>query len=517
MIAGLISRSATKTYLGAPATAWALGIIFLVSVAFYWHGFGPAGDAERYVAAALKWKEEGAHLGDNHWALRHLYVLPMAASYALLGPSEFATTLPNILYAAGLVAITYLFGRRYFDESEAFLTAAFVAVSAFFVARPMEIGVYGPEVMFAAAACWLYLEARHDGARRIPLLVAAGLMSGLSWTLREQTVYLIIAFGALALMERRKILISLFALGAGFGSILLFELLGYFLASGDAFYRYHVDLQHRTVGWDATIDEKMPLVLKLIRPFKDAIDDPITTPLLLLGVAAAVWLGKGLVAGQAKRRDAFVVFGVVSVISAVISSYVFDFAKPRYFPVLHYTVVLVLACATVGIARRFNAALAAGFAGLVLFLNVAGEDFSNYNEFAEARLLGKIAEASSEPIFVDPMTASRARHYLRLLGETRDGVSAKIRHGDAPPGALFYKAYSYGQRRSANWCVIERRDDVRPESWTHALIRWSGADRVLGERIRNIVSPPPPVEIIRVLDAPGSIDPATGAACRQSE
>lgn len=502
-----------KKYLGVTAAVCALVAIFLVSVASYWHGFGPAGDAERYVDAALAWAEQGPYLGETHWALRHLYVLPMAAFYRLFGPSEFATTLPNILYAAGLVAVTFYFARRFLSEAEAFFAAAFVAVSAFLVARPMEIGVYGAEAMFAVTACWLFIGARQDGGARFALLAATGLFSGLAWTMREQTAYLMVAFGLLVMLERKQILLSLVALGAGFGSVIFIELVVYFLASGDPFYRYNVDLHHRAVGWDAVIENPPPWYAAAIRPFKDALDDPITTPLLFLSLGTALLMGGRMRPKASPRRDVFLVFGVVSVVSAVITSYVFDFAKPRYFPVLHYAVVLFCGCAVIAIADAYGKKFAAAFAMLVVFLNLAGEDFSNYNEYAEARWLATYAQKSDEQIFTDPMTASRARRYLRLKGASEGETSEKLRHEDAPQGALFFKAYSSGPRPNSEVCVLIREENVRPASWTHALLRQTGADGLVGAKVKEIARAPRPVELVRVTSEPVESDPVTGRRC----
>jgi hypothetical protein len=441
----------------------------------------------------------------------------MAAAYMVLGPSEFATTLPNILYAAGLVALTYFFGRKYFGEAEAFLSAAFVAVSAFLVARPMEIGVYGPEILFSAAACWLFLEARRDDKQRFALLAAVGLFCGFAWSMREQTAALGVGFGILLLLERKRLFPSLVALGAGFGAVLIAELIGYYLAAGDPFYRYGVDLQHRTTGWDAVVEERPPFLQKYVRPFKDAIDDPITTPLLFLAIGVAAWFRVKLVRGSDARRDVFLVFGVISVVTAIIAAYAFDFAKPRYFPVLHYTAVMLLAFACAMIARSRGMGLASAFAALVVFLNVAGEDFSNYNEYAEARRLAEIALTADEKIFTDPLTASRARHYLRLFGATEAETSAKIRHEDVPAGSLFYKAYSSGPRPHGVACTVSREAGVRPYSWTHAFIRWTNADDVLGAKIKEIVWKPRPVELVRVLAEPSESDPVSGRACLPAE
>lgn len=494
-----------------PASGLAVSVIFIASVALYWHGFGPMGDAERYVAAALRWREEGPFLGETHWALRHLFVLPMAAAFEVFGPSEFAATLPNILYAAGLVAITYFFVRRYLGRTEGTAAAVLIAISAFFVARPMEIGVYGAEAFFGASSCWLFIAAQLE-RRRIALLIAAGAVAGFAWTVREQTIYLITAFGLLTLLGRKQTLLSLIALAAGFGAVLTVELLIYWAAAGDPFYRYRVDLHHRTVGWKVLDVAKDTALEKFLRPIHDLVTDPITTPLLFASIIAMIAMMRRGVMDSAGRRQAFVSFAVISAVAAIISAYGFDLATPRYYPVLPYFVVLILGVAVVAIGRRYSRWASAGSVAMIAVLNAAGEDFGSYNEYAEARLLVGYAKASDEPIYTDPLTASRARYLLRLSEVSRERIAEIVRSDRTyPSGVLFYKA-SPTEGRSASWCALERKD-VRPLNWTHAIIRSFGLDKALGNSVERIVARPQPVELVRVLREDAAIDPYSGKPC----
>ncbi len=66
--------------------------------------------------------------------LRYLIRPPMhfwlvAASYELLGESEFATRLPLGLAVVGIVLLTFEFGRRFFDERAGFYAALAIATS----------------------------------------------------------------------------------------------------------------------------------------------------------------------------------------------------------------------------------------------------------------------------------------------------------------------------------------------------------------------------------------------------
>lgn len=501
-----------------PATAFKPNIsallvaaVFIASVALYWHGFGPMGDAERYVAAALEWRENSPYLGETHWALRHLFVLPMTAAFTAFGSSEFAATLPNILYAAGLVAVTFLFGRKYLGEPEGATAAILIAISAFFVSRTTEVGVYGAEVFFAALSSWLFVAAQFE-RRRVALLIAAGAVAGLAWTIREQTLSLVVAFGLLTLIGRRQVLLSLFAIGAGFGSVLLLELLVYWLAAGDPFYRYNIDLHHRSAGW-ATLDSSRDTIFaKLFRPLKDLATDPVTTPFFLMALAGSAMLWRGLIKLKPLSAQVFFNFAIISAVAALISAYAFDLALPRYYPIFPYFIFVFLGATIVAIGKKYGVVASALCLVLTAALNAAGDDFGNYNEYAEARALARYATISSEPIFTDPLTASRTRYLLRLSDTPRDEISMKIRSDrEYPTGVLLYSA-SPELPQTGFWCPIGRMD-VRPHNWTHSFIRAIGINKVFGGSIDRITQRPRPVELIRVLPAPAQFDPASGKPC----
>ncbi len=487
--------------------------LFFASIAFYWHGLGP-GDPERYIRAALDWVEQGFNLGDTHWSLRHPVVLPMAGSFALFGVNEFSATLPNILYAGGLVIITFYFARRYLGRLDGTIAAVFIATSAFFVARPIELDGYGAEAFYTSLACWLFVAARLE-PHRYALLFASGAAVGLSWAVREQTLYLLAAFGLLTLHSRKDLFRSLLAIGFGFGLIIAAELIFYTLAADDPLYRYRIDLNHRHIGREITIkgDDAKPFNT-FMRPIKDLLTSPVTTPFLALSIIAALF-GWRKAFEPIARKQTFLVFCAAATVAVPICAYVFNLALPRYYSILTYALFLILAFAVADLARK-HAARAIAFAALVTFLNAAAADFSRYGEYAEPRHLAKIAARSAERIETDPLTASRARYQLVLQGWDLNDASARIGMSETPSvGALYFVSHRIA-RRNSNWCSIEI-SDVRPFNWTHYLIRKTGVDRFAGSKIRSIVAKPAPVELVRVLDRPAGVDPETGKPCMKRQ
>jgi len=490
----------------APAS---LAAIFILAAAFYWGGLGP-GDGERYIEAALRWRE-GPFLGDTHWALRHLFVLPMAALFTLIGPGEVSSILPNAAYAALTVAVTWALGRRHLGRHEAFLAAALVATSAFFVARPLELDVYGAEAFFAALACWLFAGARAGGGRC--WLFAAGLAAGLAWTVREQALCLIVAFGLLILYSRKNVLRSLFLVGLGFGLVIAAELASYAVAAGDPFYRYRIDLGHRDIGVGAALPpERSGLHGRALEALKYMATTPATTPMLLMAAGALYYLRQAQIRLAPPAISALKVFGAAAGVSAILTPLAFNLAWTRYYPMLTYAAFLVVAVAIASLwtSGRKRAAAAAVLA--VLAVNGAAADFTRDGDYAEARALARMAATSHEAIYADPLTVSRARYQLRLKGWSMAAASEKVRNvRDATTGSLVF-----GTERTeapAGPSCTTAILDLRKTGWTHALLRATGIAGLLGGRAKAIAARPRPVKVMRLLDGPAIADPVTGDPC----
>lgn len=491
---------------GAPAL---LAAIFVAAVAFYWSGFGP-GDAERYLRAALRW-QDGPWLGDTHWALRHLFVLPMAASFALFGASEASALLPNLLYAALTVAITWTFGRRFLGARDAFIAAALIAASAFFVARPLELDVYGAEAFYAALALWLFIAA-NDRPVRGRLLFAAGIAAGLAWTVREQSASLLLVFGLLKFLDRRDVVRSLALVAAGFGAVVAVEIALYAISAGDPFYRYRIDLGHRAIGVNAALTpESASIAGRIGRAAFSLASSPGTTPMLALAAVGAIYLRvtRAVVSPHAGR--ALKAFAAAAAASALLTPLVFNIASTRYYPLLTYAAFLTVAAALGALWSRKRALALAG-AFLVIVVNSAAADFMRDNQYAEARFLAARVMTLKEPVFTDPLTVNRARYQLMLRRWDPERAADAVRNvRTLPVGGLYFNTAHAGAA-DKRLCVLEMHQ-LRRSGWTHVFLRTSGLARTLGAAMEARVAAPPPAILGRILDSPGTADPASGLAC----
>ncbi len=137
---------------------WILVCLFAFSAALYVGTAGsPALDDEDVDAAHAMVSQEMLQRGDfvvpYMDGLRYLIRPPMhfwlvAASYKLLGESEFSTRLPLALAMIGLVLLTFEFGRRFFSRRAGVYAALAVATSiGMFIFTRIMI----PEAIYALA------------------------------------------------------------------------------------------------------------------------------------------------------------------------------------------------------------------------------------------------------------------------------------------------------------------------------------------------------------------------------
>lgn len=490
----------------APAV---LAGLFVAAVALNWSGLGP-GDAERYLLAAFRW-QDGPWLGDTHWALRHLFVLPMAASISVFGPGEAAALLPNVLYAALTVAITWTFGRRSLGSRDALIAAALISTSAFFVARPLELDVYGAEAFFAALALWLFIAAL-DSRERRNLLLGSGLAAGLAWTVREQSVHLLAVFGLLILLDRRDVIRSLALVGAGFGAVIAVELIVYAIAAGDPFYRYRIDLGHRAIGVNEALTlEDASFFGRIDRAATAMASSPGTTPMIVLAGVGAIYLGLTRAALSPRAGLALRAFVTAAIVSAAATPLVFNITSTRYYPLLTYAAFLVVAAALGALWDRRRGLALAGVVA-VIAVNAAAADFMRDFQYAEARFVAARAMTSPEPIYADSLTVNRARYQLMLEGWPPVKAGDAVRNmRTLPEGGLLFRTGKAGAV-DERWCVLER-SLLRRSGWTHALLRQTGLARLMGSAMERRVAPPPPALLVRVLSASATADPISGKAC----
>ncbi len=458
-------------------------LLFAATLCLFWTGVG-VNDAEKYIRYAFRLLDGEPWLYENHWALRLLLVAPIAASFAAFGVSEFASTIPNILYAAALVAVTFLFARLHLGSTTATAIAALVASSSFLVVAQSEVAIIGPEILAGVIACWLFHEATTNETD-IRSLAAAGFFAGLAFYCRESAIYLLLTFGLCLLVRKPLRLTAIAALLAGFALVAGVELLVYAALTGDPFYRLAIDFGHRGgEGFYGLPDEgpQNPLIARLTLPLYYLLTAPAVTPFVVIAATlfAVPRFRRRLF--DAKHRRVVGLFIIAAAANFLVSAYGANLKGPDYYPMLGYAALLVIGVFIGGLfeagaartrAERTGAALLAG----AILLNWATADFRRYDEFAEARRLADHITQIGEAVVTDPTTAARTRLMLRLRGADRptaDRLARSLKEAPQPPCGPIYSATPTQAGRAIepypSWTLVWSQE-VRKPRWTIAAVR----------------------------------------------
>ncbi|MFT3965179.1 MAG: glycosyltransferase family 39 protein [Sphingobium sp.] len=231
-----------------------VALLLLLGLAFIFinpRGFiGGVYDDGRYLAAATRWAMEGPVLGRDHWSLRWPLVLPSAAIVRWAGLDFRALLIPGILSYLGLALVNYFGLRSVVSARAGFLGALGILATPGIAYWSCALYPDLMEAAFWSAAFWSLWHGTHApaGAGRTRWMVAAGLLAGLSFCVRETSAGLAVGL-VLAMIFLPRIPLRLWIV-AGLGAALLpvAEYATLWAASGDPLYRLHVDLNHIAIA-----------------------------------------------------------------------------------------------------------------------------------------------------------------------------------------------------------------------------------------------------------------------------
>ena len=463
-----------------PLILVALALLGAAFVGYFWVGY-LGSDDQAYADAALDWINRFPSLGETHWALRYIPVLPIALSMVVLGPSTLALALPNGLFFAAFLLAHYIFIRRSFGwRAAAIGVLALLILPAF-----LELATYAnpdmPETAAMMVSFWFFLGI--DRSRR-PVLTAvlAGVFAGFAFLARETMAALLITYAVLFVF--RPIIPRKFYVLMGIGFVLIVgpQIAWFTARTGNPLYRTAISAQFSTGGGDrvgnvaeaqaqgnAFDAEGVLAVHPVLAPFTAVLANPKFGLLFLLAIPAAIWLirGGGALAGQ-QRRDA-TLFALIALISFLfialnVRSLVL---APRYFLAAAVALSVPLAVAA---DRLLSLRPCLGW---VYGLAYVGTCFALLSLLNRAPLwpeesLVRLAARPGEPVYTDPRTANRAQFLLDLRG-----LNERVKDTPPPPGALFlaredivdfclrratcqWKDRAEAYRVQPSWEVVER-------------------------------------------------------------
>lgn len=243
---GSSNGGALRQYLVWSAGAIIIAIVGITIALINPRGYiGGGWDDANYVDAILAWSEHGPQLGTNHWALRWPLVLCNLIFVQLFGFERSTLMIPAILiYVAAGLALYVVVNRI------AGLRAGFIAALTLLtipeLARWSTI-VY-PDAMEILLWCvslgcfWFGSDTQNQNTRG--WLLAAGLAAGVAWGLRETALGLWIVYAIGFVLAYRMPRARYGWIAATALPVLLIEYAIYWRATGDALYRFHVDMKH---------------------------------------------------------------------------------------------------------------------------------------------------------------------------------------------------------------------------------------------------------------------------------
>lgn len=234
-------------------TRWLPILLALVAMAatlriVYASGFIPVDDAEyaRVAARVLDGtfsREEHTGPPVNH--SRAGMVLPVAALFAVFGPSEVTLAAYPFLLSLVTILVAFAFAARMFGVPAGLITVAIWALVPLDLDYAARLTPDTPVTAFAFSALFLIYSARNrpDASGAAWRGAAAGLAFGAAWLCKESTVY----FGPFCLILLGRDLLTDWRRyahlwgGVAAGALLVFgsELAFYALRTGDWLYRFH--------------------------------------------------------------------------------------------------------------------------------------------------------------------------------------------------------------------------------------------------------------------------------------
>lgn len=472
---------------------------------FHFAGIGNAGsDDNSYIHAARHWLEHFPYISSFVGNLRLPAILPIPLSMLLLGESETTVALPNLLYALGIVVITYGFLRALADRATSVLAAVLFAASPLVGEMSLTAGVDNCELFFLALSLFtfLYATSRRAGAT---WYLAAGAATGLAFLTRESSVALLVFYGVLFLAGfggRRHVY---WLMAAGFLAVFASEILFYLVATGDPLYRIKLVAaavqSPDPLGAVGIVDFRAVRIFNfspLIDPLLLALTHPKFALVFWAAAAALVWSAIAAYGHADARRLArlFLLFGAIG---GLVTAFVLAHLAliPRYFlvPIWSATVVVAL-WIRYGVWPRHRL-LATAVVAALLVADLVGAAVSNKSPLFAERVLASLAAHSAEPIHTDAETAYRGQ----LLFDWA-GAGDRVTPAAPAPGDLFLHnpksaAATTPRTQAADWApytprpgwtVLERI--AAPQRPLAAALRYCGIDTLLPRALVERMSTP---------------------------
>jgi hypothetical protein len=413
-------------------------------------GGGPFDD-QRYFDAARAWIDRPPLVARTHWDLRHPLILPLAALFAIKGPTIAIGLLLPVAAALAFAGISFAAIRQAAGSRAAWLWALIFLTTPLFLRIGTSIFPEILELLFVSGALWSLWFGRQT---RYParLFAVSGLCAAMAIMTRETAAWLLFVY-AICLIFRPGVRRGQYAWIVAFAAApLLIEWAWLFYRTGDPLYRLHVSMHHvavpsaNMIGGVAHVDHVLfnPAVGRLwIAPGLFHIHWALNP---LLGLFAdpkyglAIW-GAILFAllparrGRARRtggRPALIVPSLlIAVLSFVFVTYVLMVSQDqRYYATALCGIALIAALLGDRLWSAGRPLLVAVVAVVIVLSNLALATQSGRFDYA-APVAMPLVRSTGETIHATAMTAGQLRQPL-----AEAGLAGRVVATPTPSGGL---------------------------------------------------------------------------------
>ena len=488
-----------------------LAVVLALTLSVSWVGLMFSDDV-LYAAGAMAWLDQPfPHVGETHWSLRHPFVLPVAASFALFGEQELSLVFVTTAYFILIVLLTYRLIADCFGPGRALFAGILLILTPLFAVNATIAGADLTELFFVLLALWLFQTATKDGVHS-SLLFASGVAMGLAWWTRETTAGLLVLFFLLFLLGYRVPRRHYWIIAGGFLLMVASEWLYYHLLTGDMWYRIAVDRdqgatflsqrgQPHLAGNPGTGNLE---VTTWLNPVLTLLVNQEFGLLFYLAVPASIWAWRGRAFSEEQRHLArlFVGLGVVWFVTIGYIIPVRDL--PRYYSVTAHAAVVLTALWLAHLFGR-SVKIAVLLTGMLVGLAVLALLVENTMPVFGDRAYVTWTAQAKERVYTDLLTYGRTS-FLRKAA----GVNDRVGEGVPPPGGLFFHnpnrveladdpAFRSRHTPKSDWIEVARIEPKR--MFIGRMLEWLRVDRVLPPRIVKRLNTP--VDAVAVYRIPG--------------
>jgi len=183
----------------------------------------------------------------NIYTQRALLVYPVALCFRLFGVSELSAAAYPMLCSLGILALTYLIGRRFYGHPVGLLSVLVLALCPVYLLNAGELLPDIPVAFFMTLSVYFFLIGHMSSSkRRWVLFTVAGVAWGAAYLAKETAVLLFLVYMVILLVERRRVSKAHWLVFLVAAAVFLTETMVYASLTGDWLWRLHSAIPNPT-------------------------------------------------------------------------------------------------------------------------------------------------------------------------------------------------------------------------------------------------------------------------------